>query len=65
VRARGGQLYLQATGQQEFATDATTAALFTLRGVPAQVEFVADAQGHVGQLVLHQSGHDTPAPRLE
>jgi CubicO group peptidase (beta-lactamase class C family) len=65
VRARGGQLYLQATGQQEFATDATTAALFTLRGVPAQVEFVADAQGHVGQLVLHQGGHDTPAPRLE
>ncbi|NML66679.1 serine hydrolase [Hymenobacter sp. RP-2-7] len=65
VRERGGQLYVQATGQQEFATDATTAALFTLRGVPAKVEFVADAQGRVGQLVLHQGGRDTPAPRVE
>lgn len=65
VRERGGQLYLQASGQQEFATEATTAALFTLRGVPAKVEFVADAQGRVGQLVLHQGGRDTPAPRVE
>ena len=65
VRQRAGQLFAQATGQGEFATQATSPGVFTLQGVAAQLEFQANSQGQVISLVLHQGGHDTPAPKLE
>lgn len=59
------QLYVQATGQQRFEVVPESATKFNLRGVPAQVEFVADAQGQIARLVLHQGGYDQSAARIE
>ena len=65
VRQRDSRLFVQATGQPEFATDAASPVLFTLRGVPAQVEFGKNEKGEVAQLSLLQGGHRQTAPRVE
>lgn len=65
VRQRAGQLFVQATGQSEFETEATSPVLFTLKGVPAQVEFAKNSRGEVAQLILHQGGHHQPAAKIE
>ncbi|GAB3738635.1 hypothetical protein GCM10027594_19050 [Hymenobacter agri] len=65
VRQRNSRLFVQATGQSEFETDAVSPVLFTLRGVPAQVEFGQNAKGEVAQLYLLQGGARQTAPRVE
>ncbi|UOQ98379.1 serine hydrolase [Hymenobacter sp. 5317J-9] len=65
VRQRDGRLFVQATGQSEFETEAVSPALFALKGVPAQVEFARNDKGQVAQLILHQGGRDQPAPKVE
>lgn len=65
VRQREGKIFVQATGQKEFETEAASPVLFTLKGVPAQVEFAKNAKGEVAQLILHQGGHDQPAAKVE
>ncbi|MBF9141230.1 serine hydrolase [Hymenobacter properus] len=65
VRQRDGRLFVQATGQSEFETEAMSPVLFALKGVPAEVEFSKNDKGQVAQLILHQGGHDQPAPKVE
>ncbi|MCI1188541.1 serine hydrolase [Hymenobacter sp. DH14] len=65
VRQRDSRLFVQATGQSEFETDASSPVLFTLRGVPAQVEFGKNEKGEVAHLYLLQSGRRQAAPRVE
>ena len=65
VRQRDSRLFVQATGQSEFETDAASLVLFTLRGVPAQVEFGKNEKGEVAQLYLLQGGHRQTASRVE
>ena len=65
VRQRDSRLFVRATGQSEFATDANSPVLFTLRGVPAQVEFGKNDKGEVARLYLLQGGGRQTAPRVE
>ena len=65
VRQRDNRLFVQATGQPEFETDAASPVLFTLRGVPAQVEFDKNAKGEVAQLYLLQGGARQSGHRVE
>jgi CubicO group peptidase (beta-lactamase class C family) len=65
VRQRDSRLFVQATGQSEFETDAASPVLFTLRGVPAQVEFGKNDKGEVAQLYLLQGGVRQAASRVE
>ncbi|OGX83465.1 hypothetical protein BEN47_04050 [Hymenobacter lapidarius] len=65
VRQREGKIFVQATGQSEFETEATSPVLFALKGVPAQVEFAKNDKGEVVQLILHQGGHAQPAAKVE
>ncbi|GAA4046331.1 hypothetical protein GCM10022409_35520 [Hymenobacter glaciei] len=65
VKQRDSRLFVQATGQPEFETEANSPALFTLRGVPAQVEFGKNEKGEVAQLYLLQGGRRQTAPRVE
>ena len=65
VTAAGNQLSAQATGQSPFVLVATAPARFTVQGVPAEVEFVKNANGAVEKLILHQGGHDSPGAKVE
>ena len=65
VRQRNNRLFVQATGQSEFETDAASPILFTLRGVPAQVEFGKNDQGKIAWLYLLQGGTRQTAARVE
>ncbi|MFD2719734.1 serine hydrolase [Hymenobacter monticola] len=65
VRERAGQLFVQATGQSEFETVAASPVLFSLKGVPAQVEFAKNTSGQVAQLILHQGGAAQRAAKVE
>ena len=65
VRERAGRLFVQATGQSEFETEAASPVLFSLKGLPAQVEFAKNTNGEVAQLILHQGGHAQRAAKVE
>ena len=56
---------MQATGQSDFETEATSPVLFTLKGMSAQVEFAKNDQGKVAQLMLLQGGQRQPAAKVE
>jgi CubicO group peptidase (beta-lactamase class C family) len=60
----GDQLSEQLTGQSAFPIFAQSESSFFLKVVDAQIEFIADAQGSVTSLVLHQGGRDQPGRRL-
>lgn len=65
VRAEGGQLSGQATGQPAFGLLATAPNRFAVQGVPAEVEFLKNASGAVEKLILHQGGRDMPGLKVE
>ncbi|WP_051718886.1 serine hydrolase [Hymenobacter sp. IS2118] len=65
VRQRAGKLFMQATGQSEFETEAASPVLFALKGVDAQVEFANNDKGQVAELILHQSGRDQRGAKVE
>jgi CubicO group peptidase (beta-lactamase class C family) len=65
VQLKNGALYLQATGQDAFRLWAETPVDFFLREVDAQVTFVADSQGQVTGLTLHQNGVNAPATKVK
>jgi CubicO group peptidase (beta-lactamase class C family) len=60
-------LTVQGTGQPAFPVQYEGLkdghALFFTTVVDAEIEFVPDASGAIGSLVLHQGGHDMPAKR--
>jgi len=63
VTVENGQLMTQATGQGKIALFAESETKFFPIVIDAEIDFVKDASGKVTQLVLHQNGHDMPAPR--
>jgi D-alanyl-D-alanine-carboxypeptidase/D-alanyl-D-alanine-endopeptidase len=65
IKARGGVLVGQATGQSAVAMREIAPDRFALTGVPAEISFERDASGKVNALVLHQNGLDQRAPRNE
>ncbi len=65
VRQRAGKLFIQATGQSELETEASSPVLFALKGVAAQVEFANNDKGQVAELILHQGGRDQRSAKVE
>jgi CubicO group peptidase (beta-lactamase class C family) len=63
VTLENGQLMTQATGQGKLPVYAESETKFFPTVVPAEIEFVRDAQGKVTGLVLHQGGRDMKAPK--
>lgn len=63
VTLEGGQLHMQATGQQKFPVFAESQTKFFLKVVDAQVSFVAGADGKPAHLILHQGGMDQRATK--
>ena len=53
----------QATHQPKFPIFPEAKDKFFLKVVDAQTEFVRDPNGTVKSLILHQGGHDQPAPK--
>lgn len=64
VRRDGNRLVVQATGQPADIAIPESATRFYSRRVDGQLTFVADAQGAITHLVIHQNGRDTPAQRM-
>jgi len=58
------QLSVQLTGQPAFPLYAQATDHFFLDVVDAQIDFERDDGGRVIRLILHQAGHDRPAPRI-
>lgn len=58
------RLFVQATGQPRLEVFAKSEREFFYKAVDAQISFVADAEGKITSLVLHQAGRDMPAARV-
>ena len=63
VRAEGGKLIAQATGQDPIEMFAERPDHFFFRAIDAQLVFTRDASGKVDGAVLHQNGRQMPAKR--
>lgn len=63
VRAEGGKLIAQATGQDPIEMLAEKPDHFFFRTVDAQLVFTRDAQGRITGATLHQGGRQMPAKR--
>ncbi|MEO6326697.1 MAG: serine hydrolase [Thermoanaerobaculia bacterium] len=64
ISAVDGGLQARGTGQPAAAIFATARDELFLKMVDAQLSFRRDEKGRVASLVLHQNGHDMPAPRV-
>jgi hypothetical protein len=62
VTRQDGRLYVQATGQPRLALDAVDTDVFTVQGLPAQLEFERK-DGKVTAVVLIQNGLHQRAAR--
>lgn len=65
VTQEGWQLMAQATGQPKFEIFPEAEHKFFLKVVDAQIEFVKEASGKVGSLILHQGGRDLPGKKIK
>ncbi|MET0357498.1 MAG: M56 family metallopeptidase [Cellvibrio sp.] len=65
IRLTGNQLVSQLTGQQAIEIYPESATRFFVKVVDAQLSFLANDQGLVTALVLHQHGANMNAPRIE
>jgi nitroreductase len=65
VTVEKDKLFAQATGQQKVEIFPESETKFFFKVVDAQITFVKDKEGNVKQLILHQSGRDMPANRVE
>ena len=63
VTLENGGLMTQATGQGKIPIYAESETKFFPIAMPAEIEFFKDEQGKVTYLILHQSGHETKAPK--
>jgi CubicO group peptidase (beta-lactamase class C family) len=61
----GNRLFTQATGQQKFEVFPESETKFFLKVVDAQVEFVADPDGKVNNIILHQGGQQIKGKRIK
>lgn len=58
-------MFAQATGQGPFRIYPSAADAFYAKVAGIRIDFKRGKNGEVASLVLHQGGHDTPAPRLD
>jgi CubicO group peptidase (beta-lactamase class C family) len=65
VTREKGRLFIQGTGQQKIGLYPESATKFFMKVVEGEVTFVKNEKGEVTQLIVHQSGHDTPAKRIK
>jgi len=63
IRRRGDQLYEQETAQSALPIYPYGPTSFFLKAVDAQISFVADKQGRVNGMILHQGGMDMPGKK--
>ena len=61
----GDRFFTQLTGQPKVEVFPETDNSYFAKVVNAQITFMADAVGQVTGLVLHQSGREFPAPRVD
>jgi len=64
ISLKEGHLYGQASGQGKTEMFAEKKDFFFLKVVGVDIEFIRGADGKIEKLILHQNGHDVPAPRL-
>jgi len=60
----GNKLFTQATGQPKFEVFAESQTKFFLKVVDAQVEFIADEDGKVNNMILYQGGQKIEGKRV-
>jgi len=65
IAKENGALFAQATGQSKFPIFAESETEFFFKVVDAQITFVKDAAGKVGQIILHQGGANIPGKRVQ
>lgn len=65
VKRDGDRLLAQITGQEFFEIYPTSPTEFFYKVLNAQITFTRGADGRATNLVLHQNGRDSPAPRVE
>jgi len=65
IAREGNRLFARSTGQPKFELFAKSNIEFFFRSLDAQVTFSTDATGHSTHLVLHQSGREISAPRID
>jgi len=65
ITREGDRLFAQATGQPKFQVFPESDKDFFLKVIDAQITFETDGQGKATSLVLHQSGANLPAKRVE
>jgi CubicO group peptidase (beta-lactamase class C family) len=65
ITREGNHLFGQGTGQPKFELFPESETKFFLKIIDAQISFVKDDQGKVTEMVLHQSGKDHPAKKIE
>ena len=65
ITREGNHLFAQATGQSKFEIFAEGEKDYFARIADIQVTFQTDAQGQATGLVVHQSGANTPAKRVQ
>ena len=63
ISVEDGHLVGQATGDRKLRLYAESETRFFPLEMPAEVEFVRDADGKVSKILLQQNGHEVPAPR--
>ncbi len=61
----GSQLYAQATNQGRLTLVALSKDKFRVKEVDAQVSFVANAEGKIDHLILHQNGNHIKGARVD
>ncbi len=65
ITKEGPSLFGQAAGQSKVQLYPESETEFFLRVTDAQITFVKDSAGKVGQLILHQGGADIPGRRVQ
>jgi hypothetical protein len=65
IMRKDDQLLAQATGQGAFPVFPSATDKFFAKITDIRIDFKRDGKGKVDSLVLHQNGHDMPAPKLD
>lgn len=65
ITRQGDSLFVELTGQDSLQVFPESPQKFFYKEMPAEVSFDVDAHGRATGLVLHQSGLERPAPRID
>jgi len=64
VTAADGKLSIEATGQGKAMIELVSGEDYSVKGTPITLTFQKDASGAVTGMIIHQSGLDVPAPKI-